>query len=78
MVGWSVEGGKSGRPSGSMVVISVSVVGGIADGRGFDDGEVEFSVGREVEGFVVISRSSSSGRGTVSAMSPCISSSGRR
>lgn len=77
MVGVSVEGGKRGRPSGSMVVISVSVVDGMADGRGFDDGEVDFSVGKEVDGFVAMSRSSSSGRGTVSAMS-CISSSDRR
>ncbi len=69
MVGVSAEGGKRGRPSGSTVVISVSVVGGLADGRGFDDDGVEFSMGKEVEGFVVMSKSSSSGRGIVSARS---------
>ncbi len=73
----SAAGGKRGRPSGSTVVISVSVVGGLVDGKGFDDGVGEFSVGRELEGFDVISKSSSSGRGIVSAKSR-MSSSGRR
>ena len=76
-VGASVEGGKSGRPSGSMVVISVSVVSAFVGGKGIDDsGGVDGSGTEALEGFVVMSRSSSSGGGIVSPAS-CISSSGR-
>jgi hypothetical protein len=75
MVGVEADGGKSGRPSGSMVVISVSVVVALVIGKGADDDGVIVSGAEEVGASVVISTSSSSGRGTVSATS-CMNSSG--
>lgn len=64
--------GKRGRPSGSMVVVLVISM----SGEGFGGGnEVDDCDGVDVSGVSkdgrlgVISRSSSSGRGTVSAMS---------
>jgi hypothetical protein len=70
----SLEGGKRGRPSGSTVAISVSVS---ARAEGNEGGGSDVSGASEGRGFVVMSKSSSSGKGIASARS-CMSSSGRR
>lgn len=83
VAGLVVEGGKRGRPSGSMVVVisvSVSAVD-LVGGKGVDDGGGgggggggDVSGTDAVKGSVVMRRSSSSGRGMVSATSRMCSS----